>query len=159
MKKTAHMLLALLAMLLAGCDNGGDCSIYNVSYYRALFYQVEDNGKEQPYSFPEPIDVSLVVNGADSIVINNMTSTSELALPMCYTQECDTLILKFANADDTLFIGHTNIPYFISMDCGTGMYHELTSITHTNNFVDSVTIVHPYINFDANENIKIYLAE
>lgn len=160
MKKTAHTLLALLAiMLIAGCDNGGDCSIYNVSYYRALFYNIDDKGKEQPHSFPEPLDVSLVVNGTDSVVVNNMTSSTELALPMCYTQECDTLVLHFGYADDTLYIGHTNIPYFISMDCGTGMYHELTSITHTRNFVDSVSIVHPYINFDANENIKIYIAE
>lgn len=146
---------------MTGCDNGGDCKIYNTAYYRTLFCSTDAiTGEEIPYTFPEPVDIRLIVNGNDSLVMNNMTSNTEIALPMCYTQECDTLLLEFGSiVTDTLFVEHTNIPYFISMDCGTGMYHNITGLRHTNNFIDSAAIIHPFINFDANENIKLYIAE
>ena len=161
MKRTISAILLLFVIILSACDNGGDCKIYNTAYYRTLFRSIDDiTGDEVPYTFPEPLDIRLVVNGSDSLVINNMTSDTELALPMCYTQECDTLLLEFGTiTTDTLFVEHTNIPYFISMDCGTGMYHNITGLRHTKNFIDSAAIIHPFINFDANENIKLYIAE
>lgn len=161
MKRTISAMLLLFVIILSACDNGGDCKIYNTAYYRTLFRSTDAiTGDEVPYTFPEPLDIRLVVNGSDSLVINNMTSDTELALPMCYTQECDTLLLEFGTiTTDTLFVEHTNIPYFISMDCGTGMYHNITGLRHTKNFIDSAAIIHPFINFDANENIKLYIAE
>ncbi len=161
MRKNIIALTALVALLLSACDNGGDCKIYNTSYYRTLFRSIDAaTAREIPYTFPLEVDVRLVVNGIDSLVFNNMTADSELALPMCYTQECDTLLLQFGTtATDTLFVEHTNIPYFISMDCGTGMYHNITALRHTSNFIDSAVIVYPFINFDANENIKLYITE
>ena len=144
MKKTFFTLVSLLTILLLGCDNGGDCKIYNTAYYRTLFRSIDaTTGEEIPYTFPEPLDIRLIVNGTDSLVINNMTSDTELALPMCYTQECDTLLLEFGTiTTDTLFVEHT-----------------ITGVRHTNNFIDSAAIIHPFINFDANENIKLYIAE
>ena len=161
MKRTISAILLLFVIILSACDNGGDCKIYNTAYYRTLFRSIDAiTGDEVPYTFPEPLDIRLVVNGSDSLVINNMTNDTELALPMCYTQECDTLLLEFGTiTTDTLFVEHTNIPYFISMDCGTGMYHNITGLRHTKNFIDSAAIIHPFINFDANENIKLYIAE
>ena len=161
MKRTISAILLLFVIILSACDNGGDCKIYNTAYYRTLFRSIDAIiGDEVPYTFPEPLDIRLVVNGSDSLVINNMTSDTELALPMCYTQECDTLLLEFGTiTTDTLFVEHTNIPYFISMDCGTGMYHNITGVRHTKNFIDSAAIIHPFINFDAHENIKLYIAE
>ena len=161
MKRTISAILLLFVIILSACDNGGDCKIYNTAYYRTLFRSIDAiTGDEVPYTFTEPLDIRLVVNGSDSLVINNMTSDTELALPMCYTQECDTLLLEFGTiTTDTLFVEHTNIPYFISMDCGTGMYHNITGLRHTKNFIDSAAIIHPFINFDANENIKLYIAE
>ena len=161
MKKQLIALTALLTLLLSACDNGGDCKLYNTAYYRTLLRSIDaTTGREIPYTFPLAIDVRLMVNGNDSLVLNNMTSETELALPMSYTHECDTLLLQFGStATDTLYVEHTNIPYFISMDCGTGMYHNITALRHTNNFIDSALILHPFLNFDANENIKLYIAE
>lgn len=152
----------LLTFAIASCDNGGDCSIYNVAYYRTLFYNAisGENNKEQPYQFYETINVSLVINGKDSVVANHLTEATELTLPMCYTRECDTVVLHIGeNVEDTLFVEHTNIPMFLSMDCGTAMYHNITAIRHTNNYIDSVAIVHPFVDFDAHENVKLYITE
>lgn len=155
-------MLFSIIVCLTGCDNGGDCNINNVSYYRTMFYNAitDENDKEEPYQFIEPIDVILVVNGTDSLVVNHLTQTTELTLPMCYTQECDTVILRYEETvDDTLFVEHTNTPVFISMDCGTAMYHNITGIRHTDVFIDSVAVAYPFIDFDAHENIKLYIAE
>lgn len=156
------ILVLLLTFAIASCDNGGDCSIYNVAYYRTLFYNAitDENDKEEPYQFYETIDVSLVINGKDSVVANHLTEATELTLPMCYTQECDTVVLHIGNnVEDTLFVEHTNIPMFLSMDCGTAMYHNITAIRHTNNYIDSVAIVHPFVDFNAHENVKLYITE
>ena len=45
------------------------------------------------------------------------------------------------------------------MDCGTGMYHMITGVDHTNNLIDSVAVVYKQVNFDSHENIKLYIAQ
>ena len=161
MKTTANILLALLSVLLICCDNGGDCKINNVSYYRAGFYAIDETtGLVNKTQFTEPINVSLVVNGTDSTIVNHVTASTDLALPMSYTNSCDTLLIEFGSiATDTLFVNHTNIPYFISMDCGMGMYHEITEVRSTGSVIDSVAVVYSHINFDSNENLKIFITE
>lgn len=161
MKIASNILLALLSILFICCDNGGDCKINNVSYYRAKFYTIDEaTGLVNKVQFSEPINVSLVVNGTDSTIVNHITATTDLALPMSYTNDCDTLLIEFEGiATDTLFVGHTNIPYFISMDCGMGMYHEITQVKSSGNIIDSVAVVYSHINFDSNENIKIFITE
>lgn len=144
----------------AGCDSGYDCGIEKTSYNRIGFYNIDENNIEKKYDFPEVITVSLIVNGKDSIVINHLSGANGLQVPMSYTHECDTVVFSYENnATDTLYVNHENIPYFISMECGLAMYHRLQSIRHTNAFIDSVAIINDYINFENNENIKLYLVQ
>ena len=155
------LLVILAAVLTASCDNGGDCNINNVAYNRIHFYTIDqESGKENKIVYPGTLNVELIVNGKDSIVLNHVTEVGDIAVPLSYTNECDTLLLKYEDgSNDTLFVEHTNIPYFISMDCGIGMYHNLTDVRHTDVLLDSASIIHPFINFDAHENIKLYFIE
>ena len=161
MKIITNIILTLLLALFVSCDNGGDCKINNVSYYRVKFYSINsETGLEQNTQFPDQISVSLVVNGTDSTVVNHVTDATDLALPMSYTNSCDTVLIEFGSIEiDTLFVNHTNIPYFISMDCGMGMYHDITSVEKSGSLIDSVAVVYSHINFDRNENLKVYIAE
>ena len=146
-------------LLATGCDGGYDCSIENTSYNRFGFYNAA-NGTDEKYEFPDVIDVSMMINGRDSIVVNHITNASELQLPMSFVHECDTVIFSYENSvTDTLFVKHENIPYFVSMECGTAMYHRIQEITHTTAFIDSVVIVNDYINYDYNENVRLYLVK
>ncbi len=161
MKSTSIKLLLLsllTAVLFTGCENGYDCSLENVAYNRIGFYRTNSNGIDSSYTFPEVLTVSLMVNGRDSIVVNHIKDAEGLQLPMSYTSECDTVIFAYeGDVRDTLYFDHTNIPYYISMECGTVMYHRLTGIRHTGSFIDSAAIVNDYINFNYNENVKLYL--
>lgn len=158
--KIVSALFVTCAIILGSCDSGYDCGIEKTSYNRIKFYNIDSNNIENEYKFPEVLTVSLVVNGKDSIVVNHITGTGSLKLPISYTHECDTVVFSYENnATDTLFVKHENIPYFISMECGLAMYHRLQSVEHTNAFIDSVAIINDYVNFDNNENIKLYLVQ
>lgn len=156
----AGSLAALCMMLCQGCDGGYDCALDNIAYNRIKFYDIDENGTEKEYSFPEALTVSMMVNGRDSIVVNHITNAKELTLPMSYTSDCDTVILKFLDRyNDTLYIYHSNTPIYQSMECGVIMHHTITGISHTTNFIDSLTINTANVNFDHNENIKLYITE
>ncbi len=161
-KRLYHIIIAIIGILvISNCDNGGDCNINNVSYNRIALYSIDnETGRETVTKYSGTLTISLMINGKDSIVVNHVTNIDEIALPICYTQECDTVLIEYETEDiDTLYVGHTNIPYFISLDCGTGMYHKLTDLRYTKNFIDSAAIITPNINFDPHENIKLYIAQ
>ena len=159
MKGKILTFLAIAVMTLTACDNGYDCHLENTAYNRIGFYSSADSvtGK---YALPETLTVSIMINGTDSILVNHITDTDGLQLPMSYTNSCDTVIFNYNDEiTDTLYVAHENILYYQSMECGTVMYHKLDSITHTNRFIDSVSIVQQYVKFDPNENVKIYFIE
>lgn len=151
----------LLAILpFTACEDGYDCSIENVAYDRIGFYCVSDDNVESKYKFPEALTVSLMVNGRDSIVVNHITDTDNLQLPMSYTSDCDTVVFHYeGNFTDTLYIGHENIPFYISMECGTVMYHRITGVKCTDSFIDSAIVANEHVKFDYNENIKVYFID
>ena len=84
---------------------------------------------------------------------------------MSYWLEADTLKLDFYNVtNDThhpvvLYVDKTNIPHYESPDCPTTMFHVIqgVSFTSTTNYVDSVIVTNPSVNYNAQENIRVYL--
>ena len=163
MRHISAILTAIVLFITASCDNGADCNINNGAYNRIQLYSAiadVDTIVSGKYSYPDTLTVKLVVNGNDSIIVNRLVGASELQLPICFTQECDTLVFEYSGADnDTLYIEHTNIPYFVSSDCGMAMYHHLTGLRHTHSLIDSAAINEAFINYDWNENIKLYIIE
>ena len=160
MRLIAFLVTVVCCLFCTGCDGGYDCALDNIAYNRVKFYHINDYGIENEYAFPEPLTVSMMINGQPAIVAYHMTNAKELTLPVSYTNECDTVILTFTdNYNDTLFVGHSNIPIYQSMECGVIMHHKVTGATHSGSFIDSVAINSTNINFDYNENIKLYFVE
>ncbi len=155
--KTALSAIVIgLTIIMIGCDNGYDCALNNTSYDNIGFYTKENNSEEE-YIFPETLTVSLMVNGKESIVVNHIIDADRISLPMSYTQEVDTVIFRYSDAlEDSLYITHTNNPYYQSMECGTVMYHKLEELKYTNVWIESADIVNNNVNFEGHENIKIY---
>jgi hypothetical protein len=159
-KILATLSVALCVLIIQGCDSGYDCSLNNIAYNRIKFYNINQYGDETEYTLAETLTVSMMINGRSEIVVNNVTNTNELTLPVSYTNECDTIILNFLDQyNDTLYIGHENIPIYQSMECGVIMHHRVTGGTNTGYFIDSMAINNANINFDYNENIKLYFTE
>lgn len=150
---TFYVFLVLVTSIfpfLMGC-NDSDCTTSNTAYVHYGIY--DQNG--QMAVFKTPVTVKAV--GTDSVLINQESDLKFMQLPLSYTHVEDTFVVSLSETlFDTIFVAHENIPHFISMDCGTGMYHRLLEVRCVNRIFDSIKIVYPDITYDAKEHIKIY---
>lgn len=147
--------LALLA-LFASCG-GDDCVINNTVTATMNFYMADGN----PCQIMDTLTVSVVRERGDSVVLNRKLGASSLIFPLGYSNACDTFVFRFARmgVSDSVFIRHDNHPYFISLDCGTAMFHTLTSVDCTHHLMQSIQITHPEINYDAQENVHLVFGD
>ena len=145
------LVIILPGLLYSSCNNGNDCVVDNVSYARFNFYNKDNT------SIKLSATITVTAAGTDSVLVNKESGAKGLALPVSYKGRVDTFVIKYTDLmRDTIFMTHTNIPYFISMDCGMAMYHLVEDVKCTHYAIDSVKLVNPKINFDPNENFKIY---
>lgn len=145
--------LGLMVWLGVSCTSL-DCTTTNTAYVYYVFY----DGDGRAVSLSDTITVTAA--GTDSVLVNSEVGASMLQLQLSYTNTVDTFVVRYtARMVDSIFVTHSNIPYFISMDCGMGMFHHLESIRSTHNAIDSIIIVDPEIDYEAKENVKIYFAD
>lgn len=141
-----------LLLLLAGACNDTDCTVSNTAYVNYGLY----NGNGVAVTFTEPVTVT--TTGVDSVLINQESNMQLMQLPLSYTNTEDTFIVHLSETlFDTIYVTHQNIPHFISMECGTGMYHHIDAVRCAHRIFDSITIVNPDVTYDTNEHIKVYL--
>ncbi len=142
--------IVLAAGFFTSCSDT-DCLATNTAYVSYVFYN--ENGRTVSLSDT----VTVTAAGTDSVLINSEVSPSLFQLPLSYTNTVDTFIIHYTEKlIDSIFVTHTNIPHFISMDCGTGMYYYLDAISSTNNAIDSIMISNPTVDYNEKENVKIY---
>lgn len=107
---------------------------------------------EQGYSMTEQ------VVRHDTILVNKAAGRSYVQIPMSYYNTEDTLIFNYSSIsrNDTIVVGHTSHPYVDLPECGSHQFHELTSINTTDAAIDRIEISNSHVNYEGNENIKIY---
>ena len=140
MKRLAARLA--LATVIAACCwacSDTDCTTANTAYVNYAMYGPD--GRNVALTGP----VTVTTAGTDSVIINRMTEVSSITLHLS-----DILF-------DTIFVSHQNIPHFISMECGTGMYFHLNQVRCVRRIFDSIQVVNPEVTYDSNEHVKIYL--
>lgn len=144
----------MLALVTFGSCDSIDCTLYNTVSLRCAFYS---EGKT--VKLTDTLTVSTL--GTDSILINRMVGASALELPLSYSQEQDIIVLHVYGQEyemrDTLWIEKTNTTHFESPDCPTAMFHQIMSVEHTGNFIDSISITRSLVDYDQTENIRIHL--
>ena len=100
---------------------------------------------------------SVVTKRKQYVLLNQKPSAGKLELPLSFTAVRDTFFLRYsARLADTIWVGHQNLPYFSSMDCGTVMHYKLTEIASTHHLIDSIQIVNSEVTNTLKENVKIY---
>lgn len=157
-------LFILLSSCLAGC-NGIDCPLNNTVRATYAFYE-SSTGKAM--TIPDTLSVSALPK--DTTILNRALGIASIKLPLSYAQDEDTLLFKFKTKSgqvcDTVYISHTNIPHFVSLDCGTSIFHEIKGIRITQRratadfptAIDSIAIANSKVNYDETENFKVYLS-
>lgn len=158
MRRLQHIVLSLAACLItigmASCS-GDDCPINNtvmgkMAFYNALGDAVAINGA---------LSISVVRPQGDSVILNRMSAASEATFPLSYTHKVDTLVFHYdfsgTSLYDTLYIGHTNTPTLVSIDCGTAMFHTITMVNSTHTLIDTLIIKSSEIDYNERENIQV----
>lgn len=152
-RNTAPLLIALLVLLGASACSGDDCSINNTVVGKMVFY----NQGNETVAFVGALTVSVVRPQGDSVVLNQKTGVSAVSFPLSYVHTTDTLIFDYSNgmACDSLYISHTNTPTLVSVDCGTAMFHSITSVRSTHQLIDTLILKSSEVNYDERENIQV----
>ena len=130
-----------------------NCQLNNTVYTTLGFYQ--DTTTSTAVSLLDTLTITAA--GTDSILINQEYSASSVELPMSYGGDVDQLIFSCASLGaDTLWIYHTNYPYYETPECGTAVFHDITRVESTHNFILTTKIVKSSVNYDGEENVMIY---
>lgn len=147
-----HLLAAIVLLSgIAACSDT-DCTTSNTAYVNYNIYDANGNS----VSLTGPVTVTAA--STDSVLINQESNLQSMQLPLRYTSTEDTFVVHLSEVlFDTIFVTHQNIPHFISMECGTGMYYHIDNARCTRRIFDSISVVNPDINFDANEHIQMYM--
>lgn len=164
--------ILLTTSILHSCE-GESCPPNAMAY--AKFTLVNQNGTAVAPTVPTSIigqittDVTVydtLDNGEiverivkDSLIndtlINKESKMSTFKVPLSYSDQTSFIISYNGEQEDYITIKHSNIPYFMSVDCGTMMFHEATEVTHSNG-IDSIVIINPNIDNYEKENFRIY---
>ena len=147
------MLLSMPLWLMMSCEEI-DCSLYNTVTLYAGFY---NNGKNVAIT-----DTLTITSGRENrVLLNRMTGANGWEIPLSYWQQEDTLTLHVNGLDysieDTVWIRKTNTPHFASPDCPTNMFHEISAVTSTHHFIDSITVIKASVDYAQIENIQLHL--
>ena len=151
----------LIIFCLLGCNNI-DCTLENVVSSTYEFYNSETKA---PLTLTDTLTIQTC--GSDSILYNKGYGIKSVKIPMSYSRDVDTLLFIItaskAQATDTLFVAHTNEPFFESIDCGTSVFHTIKSI-HWNTGsstkgipqIDSIAVLYPKVNYEQKTHFRIY---
>lgn len=171
MKQILSFLLIVFCLSwIVGCSEN-DCSLNNNPMNSISFM---DSKTKKPVTFLDTLTVTTL--GTDSILINRMTKTSKLSLPLRYEGGTTSYVFKYTmvrydtiattpkleidtiitTARDTIGMNYTDEKHFISLDCGIAAYFNLDSLWSTRYLIDSVRIVNPAIDENEKTNIEIY---
>ena len=92
----------------------------------------------------------------DSIIYNNAKLINNVYLPLQKFKISTKYELKFNLKIDTITILHSNSDEYLSLECGCIKIHNIDTITTTNHFIDSVSIINHSVKTNNAENIRIY---
>ncbi len=94
----------------------------------------------------------------DTILVNKASSRNNVEIPLAYFQKSDTIIFSYSeiSSSDTILIAHDSYPHVDLPECGAYRFHTLTGVASTEVGIDHIEIANPTVNYEGNENIRIY---
>ena len=151
-----------LCLIVASCTTI-ECPLGSVTQVSCGIYDTE--GKE--LSLNDTLTVRAC--GSNEMLLNRAYGIKSFSVPLAYKTGVDTLLLCLSDnmdraAVDTLFINHDSSPHFESVDCPIVFFHNIVEINSANDSksifpitIDRVELVSSIVNYDSDENIRIYL--
>lgn len=155
MKRKIFYIVSIVALVLLGACESADCTLQNKVALYMGFYAGDKSVQI------ERDTLTVTAFGTDSILLNRGLNVHQITLPMSYANPVDTFVLHLYGEEldiyDTVWVKKTNYPYFESPDCPSFFFHDILSVSSSHEFIDSVKLVFPYVNFMQYEQIKIFV--
>jgi len=146
-----HRFLFILSVLLTlvACESY-DCTLYNYVGMYGSFYQ-----DDKAAAITDALTITAC--GTDQVLLNQQANTSKLILPLSYWQDEDTLVFHVNGIRDTVWVTKTNLVHYEAPDCPMTLFHTIQDVRSTHNFIESITITRPSVNYETTENLQIHL--
>lgn len=147
-------LLCPLLSIAISCSEEADCSMAARAMIRCYIYTLGDGQTVENDTLDS---LTVTAYGTDSVIINNQKKVHDIMLPLQYTADSTKLVFRYSKTlTDTLVIRHTNIPYFLSMDCGFQMKQSINNVRSSYNYLDSFYVSSNEADINGKENIKLF---
>lgn len=158
--KAKTLVLASVAMAALSACSTFDCPLSNrVHASFSLKGEVKTLSDSLTVSTPRDINNP----EEDTVLINRITDTDSLQLPMSYQRKEDVFYFTLAKKDTTLIINDTvwiekeNLPHFESIDCNPAIFHIINGVRFTTNAIDSIVVNYNKVTYnDAKAHFLIY---
>ena len=152
------MTIALIALTAMTACTSIDCPVENNV---ATLYKRQNADSTQDTLHDTLTVLTRLARGVDTVILNKSVETTSFQLPISYTNAADTFTFvrksDTRELTDTVWIEKTNLPQFESVDCKLVYFHDVTSLRHTRNGIDSISVKKGRIDYDSNtENFHIY---
>jgi hypothetical protein len=135
------------------CEGEGICTQSVLSVVNAGFYGWD--GEEEIDVFVN--NFTLYGEGIDSLLYDGKNSVTRFSFPMDMNALSSTMIVQADSLIDTLIINYDVMPVLVSYECGFSNTFEMSGLTYTRHFIDSISLINNIANLDNEENLKIFL--
>ncbi len=159
MKLNRLITIFLFAAFLISCNSSDDCREetdvnLTINFMTRPFDSISKTYKNAALT----ID-SLTVRGlgSDSLIYNNSKKIKSIKLPLRIGSNETAFELRINNITDTLYFQHSNNnQYFISLECGCIVTHEILRASTTAHYLDSIIINNKDVNNIETTHIQIF---
>jgi hypothetical protein len=149
----------------SACSDENDCSMAGRPMIYCSFKTIDPDETDRVLN--DTLDsLTITALGTDSIILNNQKSVHTLTLPLRYAKDTTVFLFRYdpvrnPNDVDTVYVTHTNTPYFQSMECGYLMKQSIKAVRfgnrgNTTERVDSIHLSNKDANSDEINNLQIF---
>lgn len=126
--------------------------------YRKLGYQTLTLDSMSTSLLSQGYTMSQSTVRNDTVLVNKSATRASIQVPMAYFSTRDTLVFDYNSITrkDTVVIEHEPYSYVELPECGSHYFHRLISVKTTDAAIDHIEIANPTVDYEGNENIKIY---
>ena len=156
------ILAAVTAAVVSACSSI-DCPVQNSVYTNYALYKA-DGGVD---TLRDTLSVlTPTASGRDTLVFNRGVGLTAFSLPLRHVRPCVSFRCGLRRQCDSTeciidrVVGNNPTqPRFESVDCQVAYFHNITSVEVTHNFIDSIVINNPTVDYDTErKHFRIYFS-
>ena len=125
-----------------------DCPVNNIVETRYRFYNTDGDS----LVLMDTLTITSKRKDNTEVLLNRKVGSATIPVPISYSHPEDILVFNVYNSEysivDTVWVKKDDIPHFESVDCNASFFHKITGIRHTTNFIDSIVINNPTVDYD-----------